>query len=71
MLRQQIYALEREYNETKNSDLEPRLLYSYFYLLDYYHKLTNMQIGIDETIMKIKGINPKIHSMYIERKSAQ
>ena len=71
MLRQQIYALEREYNETKNSDIEPRLLYAYFYLLDYYHKLTNMQIGIDETMIKIKGINPKIYSMYTERKSAQ
>ena len=27
-----------------------------------------MQMNIDEIIMKIKGINPKIYNRYIERK---
>ena len=35
MLRQKIYAFEREYSETQQPSLEPRLLYAYFYLLDY------------------------------------
>jgi len=68
VLRQRIYALEREYSETKSSALEPKLLYAYFYLLDYCRKAKNMHINSDEIMMKIKGINPNIYNMYNEKK---
>lgn len=70
LLRQKIYALEREYSETKERVLEPRLLYCYFYLLDYCYKMGGARVSIDEIMIKIKGINPTIYNMYIERKSA-
>lgn len=68
MLRQRIYALEREYSETAATKLEPVLLYAYFYLLDYYYKSNRMALNIEEVLMKIKGINPNIYNLYINRR---
>lgn len=70
MLRQRIYALEREYNETGAKELEPRLLYAYFYLLDYYYKVHRAPISIEETLIKIKAMSPTIYNLYINRKGS-
>lgn len=68
VLRQRIYALERENNEADAAELKPLLLYAYFYLLDYYHKSNRMALHIEETLIKIKGINPNIYNLYIDRR---
>ena len=65
-LKQSIYSLEREYahQPDKRSLLEPKLINRYFWQIDHLVSLEEEQEKIDEVLLKIKGLNPDIHSLY-------
>ena len=75
-LKQSIFSLEAEYeanpsNHSKRALLKPRLLNHYFWLIDYYensHAEANNPFLIEETLLKIKVIDPDIYKMYTGNK---
>jgi tetratricopeptide (TPR) repeat protein len=65
-LLQDIYHLEREYQEGlgKQTLLIPRLVNRYFWLLDYYQRSSSEHKRIQETLLKIRSIAPRIYEQY-------
>jgi tetratricopeptide (TPR) repeat protein len=65
-LKQSIFILEAEYkaNPAKSQLLKPRLLNHYFWLIDYYEVTREDPSLIEETLLKIKVIDPDIYKMY-------
>ena len=66
-LKQSIYALEREHSDKrgKNSLLVPRLINRYFWLIDHYLNTGEDRSKIDEVLLKLRSIDPKIYEQYI------
>jgi len=65
-LRQSIFSLEAEYyaNPARREIIKPRLLNRYFWLVDHYENSHEDSSLIDETLLKIKVIDPGIHQKY-------
>jgi tetratricopeptide (TPR) repeat protein len=66
-LKQSIYALEREYNDNKNGEddiLVARLMNRYFWLIDHYVSTNEDRSKIDEVLLKIRAMSPKIYHQY-------
>ena len=73
-LKQSIIALENEYRSQSagpktepGKQIKPRLLNHYFWLVDhceYNRKTSGLQELIDETMLKIKFVDPVIHDSY-------
>ena len=65
-LKQSIFSLEIEYeaNPSKKELLKPRLLNHYFWVLDHYEKNREDSALIEETLLKIKVIDPDIYKLY-------
>jgi hypothetical protein len=65
-LRQSIFSLEAEYktNPARREYLRPRLLNRYFWLIDHYENSREDSSLIDETLLKIKYIDPDIYQKY-------
>ncbi|MCL2765558.1 MAG: tetratricopeptide repeat protein [Treponema sp.] len=65
-LKQSIFSLQAEYesNPARRNLLKPRLLNHYFWLIDYYEISREEPSLIEETLLKIKVIDPDIHKMY-------
>jgi tetratricopeptide (TPR) repeat protein len=65
-LLQDIYNLEREYQEGlgQRKLIIPRLINRYFWLLDHYQRNVNEQKRIQETLLKIRSLAPRIHELY-------
>ena len=65
-LKQAIYSLERELRE-RSSDpavIEPRLINKYFWLIDHFIGVQEEQQKIDEVLLKIRSLNPKVYHQY-------
>ena len=65
-LTQRVYALEREFSDTKEEKLGAQLINCYMHLVDYYLHVNEVRVKIDEALLKIQSINPRIHSQYIQ-----
>ncbi|MCL2806056.1 MAG: hypothetical protein FWD26_08970 [Treponema sp.] len=65
-LKQSIFSLETEYeaNPARRSLLKPRLINHYFWLVDHYETVHEDSSFIDETLLKIKVLDPDIYNMY-------
>lgn len=65
-LLQDIYNLEREFQEGlgQRNLLVPRLINRYFWLLDHYQRHANEQKRIQETLLKIRSLSPRIYEQY-------
>jgi tetratricopeptide (TPR) repeat protein len=65
-LRQSIFSLEAEYyaNPARREQIKPRLLNRYFWLVDHYENSHEDSSLIDETLLKIKLIDPDIYQKY-------
>jgi tetratricopeptide (TPR) repeat protein len=65
-LRQSIFSLEAEYyaNPARQEQIKPRLLNRYFWLVDHYENSHEDSSLIDETLLKIKLIDPDIYQKY-------
>ncbi|MDR1279066.1 MAG: tetratricopeptide repeat protein [Treponema sp.] len=66
-LRQSIFSLENEIRTegNQNSLLKPRLINRYFWLVDHYESIREDPGTIEETMMKIKLIDPAVYEQYI------
>ncbi|MDR2257513.1 MAG: hypothetical protein LBE14_00030 [Treponema sp.] len=66
-LRQSIFSLENEIrsNPDQNPLLKPRLLNRYFWLVDHYENTREDPGVIEETMLKIKIIDPAVYERYI------
>jgi hypothetical protein len=58
--------LEREFSDAKQRDtvLLARLLNRYFWLIDHYVNTNEDQSKIDEVLLKIRSLDPKIYHQY-------
>ncbi|TVQ39837.1 MAG: hypothetical protein EA384_04505 [Spirochaetaceae bacterium] len=65
-LKQSIYALEREYSDTRqsNSAAQARLFNRYFWLIDHYVNTHEDQSKIDEVLLKIRSVDSRIYHQY-------
>lgn len=65
-LKQSIYQLENEVKDPGKSRalILPRLLNRYFWLIDHYVASRDERAKIDETLLKIKLLEPSIHQLY-------
>ena len=65
-LKQSIFSMEAEYeaNPSRKVLLKPRLLNHYFWLIDHYENTREDSALIDETLLKIKVIDPDIYKLY-------
>jgi len=65
-LKQSIYALERDYNDQQDPDsvTTARLMNRYFWLIDHYVNTGEDRTRIDEVLLKIKSINPRVYQQY-------
>ncbi len=65
-LKQTIYALEREYSDAREPDtiLRARLLNRYFWLIDHYVNTNEDQSKIEEVLLKIRSLDPKVFHQY-------
>jgi tetratricopeptide (TPR) repeat protein len=64
-LRQSIFSLENEIRGDQNPLLKPRLINRYFWLVDHYENTREDPGIIEETMLKIKIIDPAIYERYI------
>lgn len=67
-LKQDIYAMENE-NKNPSCDSEilvPRLLKSYFWLIDQYVMKNDMDAQINDVLLKIKILDSSIYAMYVK-----
>jgi tetratricopeptide (TPR) repeat protein len=66
-LRQSIFSLENEIRGSPghNPLLKPRLINRYFWLVDHYENVREEPGVIEETMLKIKIIDPAIYERYI------
>lgn len=67
-LKQAVYALENEYKNPKCDAeiLMPRLLNSYFRLIEYYVMTGNSESQINEILLKMKVLNKPIYELYVK-----
>lgn len=67
-LRQNIYAMENEYKDPScNLDiLVPKLLNSYFWLIDHYVLTQENMSKVNETLLKIRVIDQTVYDAYIK-----
>lgn len=68
-LKQAVFSLENELKESGSEPaiLIPRLINHYFWLVDYYINSADderARTGINEILLKIKYLDPKVHQMY-------
>ena len=65
-LLQDIYHLEREYQEGlgRRETLIPHLVNRYFWLLDHYQRNSSEHKRIQETLLKIRSLAPRIYEQY-------
>jgi len=65
-LKQSIYALERDYSDKRASEalLVPRLVNRYFWLIDHYISSGEDRSRIEEVLLKLRSICPKIYEQY-------
>ena len=65
-LKQSILSMENEYRSKKNGDpiLKPRLLNRYFWLIDHCEQNRDTAGLVDETMLKIKFIDPAVYDQY-------
>ena len=65
-LKQSILSLENEYRSkgSDNPHVKPRLLNRYFWLVDHYQCIRDSSGLIDETMLKIKFIDPVLYDRY-------
>jgi len=65
-LKQSIYALKNELQETKGKGgiLLPRLLNRYFWLIDHYLMIKEDRSKIEEILLNIRVIDPEIYELY-------
>lgn len=66
-LKQNIYALENEYKDPScNADIiVPRLLNSYFWLVDHFVNTKENVAKINEILLKIKILDSNVYDMYV------
>jgi len=66
-LKQSIFSLENEIRikAAEASVLIPRLINRYFWLIDHYVNVGEDTSKIDETLLKIKILDPQIYERYI------
>jgi tetratricopeptide (TPR) repeat protein len=66
-LKQSIFSLENEIRERpmEASTLSPRLINRYFWLIDHYVNAGEEKARIDETLLKIKVLDPVVYERYI------
>jgi len=65
-LKQSILSLENEFRSKNNSDpqIKPRLLNRYFWLVDHCEQNRDISGLMDETMLKIKFIDPVVYEHY-------
>ena len=65
-LKQSILSLENEYRNDSGNDLllKPRLINRYFWLADHYEQSRDTSGLMDETMLKIKFIDPALYEYY-------
>ncbi len=65
-LKQNIYALEREFKDGRSRKelVEPRLINHYFWLIDHYICSGEDSTKIDEVLLKLRALNDKIYRLY-------
>jgi tetratricopeptide (TPR) repeat protein len=73
-LKQEIFRLEIELNETHSALIVPRLINHYFWLIDHFHLAAVRGSGTalnekEETERKIKGLNAAIYKQYAGNQS--
>jgi hypothetical protein len=66
-LKQSIFSLENELRErsAESAVLIPRLINRYFWLIDHYLNVGEDTSRVDETLLKIKVLDPVIYERYI------
>lgn len=66
-LKQSIFSLENEIRDRPNEarQLVPRLINKYFWLIDHYVNAGEEKSRIDETLLKIKVLDPAVYERYI------
>ena len=66
-LKQSIFALENEIRDRPKETgvLIPRLINRYFWLIDHYVNVGESSSRIDETLLKIKILDPSIYERYV------
>ena len=67
-LKKDIYAMEMEYRDPScNAQLlVPKLLYSYFWLMDHYDLARENPAKINEVLVKIKVLDSAVYEAYIK-----
>ncbi|GMO50316.1 MAG: hypothetical protein Pg6C_13910 [Treponemataceae bacterium] len=73
-IKQEIFRLEIELNETQSALIIPRLINHYFWLIDHFHLAAVRGSGTalnekEETERKIKGLNVAIYKLYAGNQS--
>lgn len=65
-LKQTVFALENEIKEAGSevSLLTPRLINHYFWLIDYYINTNEERARINEVLLKIKLLDPRVYDRY-------
>lgn len=65
-LKQNVFALENEIKEAGSevSLLTPRLINHYFWLIDYYVNTNEERARINEVLLKIKLLDPRVYDRY-------
>jgi tetratricopeptide (TPR) repeat protein len=67
-LKQSIFSLENEFRSGGGPDsaslLKPRLLNRYFWLIDHYENTREDPALIEETMLKIKLVDPAVYELY-------
>lgn len=66
-LKQSIFSLENELRErsAESAFLVPRLINRYFWLIDHYLNVGEDTSRVDETLLKIKVLDPVVYERYI------
>jgi hypothetical protein len=65
-LKQSILALESESRSRQegNALVKPRLINRYFWLIDHYEQARDKGDLVDETMLKIKFVDPVVYELY-------
>lgn len=66
-LQQEIYAMENEQKDPSRASrlLVPRLIYKYFWLIDYCQTVNDSQM-INEILLKMKILDTNVYNMYVK-----
>ena len=66
-LKQEIYAMENEQKDPSRASelLVPRLIYKYFWLIDYCQTTNDRQL-INEILLKIKILDTNVYNLYVK-----